>query len=229
MLGEKWSDAPCRARRHATPCDGLLMLEPIYALHVWRVVLQEQHFCPFYISIISSLGSVCSKMSSPSPLPREENDGMAMARVAWLQSITSHRIVTVSFARALYERCCAVTQVPFSRDAYDSMLEDTTQHLSLLDLELRRYKDQLTGKAMLALVNTKADKLIQGATRYTPQEISFLKKFIEEVFKAKKEAFSLPSMEAVRLGSKLRNTLTQNAAEELLKNLVDHQWIELSE
>lgn len=109
------------------------------------------------------------------------------------------------------------------------MLEETTQHLYLLDLELRRYKDQVTGKAMLALVNTKADKLIQGATRYSAQEISFLKKFIEEVFKAKKEAFSLPSMEAIRLGSKLRSAITQNAADELLKNLVDHQWIELSE
>lgn len=152
-----------------------------------------------------------------------------MARVAWLQSLMSHRVVTVPFASALYERCCAATHAPYSRDAYRLMLEKTAKQLSLLDLELRRFRDQITGKAMLALVNTKGDKMIQGATRYTAPEISFLKKLIEEVFKAKKEAFSLPSMEAIRLGSKIKSTLTQNAAEELLKNLVDHQWIELSE
>lgn len=168
-------------------------------------------------------------MASVSPVPDGDREELNIARVAWLQSLTSHRIVTVSFAQSLYARCCAVSQVPFSREAYSSMFAETVRHLSLLDLELRSFADQSTGKPMLALVNTKADKAIQQATRYSALEISFLKRFIEEVFKAKKEAFSVPSMEAVRLGSKLRSQFTQNAAEELLKNLIDHQWVELSE
>ncbi|CDW97429.1 hypothetical protein [Sporisorium scitamineum] len=108
------------------------------------------------------------------------------------------------------------------------MYDEATKHLSMLDLEIRQFRDQQSGQHVLALVNTKADKLIQGATRYTANEIAFIKKLVEEIFKARREAYSIPSLEAVRLGSKLRTHLTRDATEELLKNLVDHRWIDYS-
>ncbi|TKY88883.1 hypothetical protein EX895_002124 [Sporisorium graminicola] len=157
-----------------------------------------------------------------------EHDKHTLARVSWLQSLVSHRIVPVSFAKHLYKRCCSILGAPYDEAAYQAMYDEATKHLSVLDLEIRRLRDQQTGEHMLALVNTKADKLIQGATRYTANEIAFIKKLVEEIFKAKKETYSLPALEAVRLGSKVRTHLTRDATEELLKNLVDHRWIDYS-
>ena len=93
------------------------------------------------------------------------------------------------------------------------MTDEASKQLSLLDLEIRNSRDQTTGKRVLALVNTKDDLIIQGATRYSALEISFIKKLVEEIFKAKKEAFSIPALEAVRLGSKLRSHMTRDATE----------------
>ncbi|SOV03329.1 uncharacterized protein UDID_06554 [Ustilago sp. UG-2017a] len=157
-----------------------------------------------------------------------ERDGQILARVSWLQSLLSHRIVPESFAKHLYQRCCAVAQYPYSESAYRSMVDEASKQLSMVDLEIRSSREQVSGKRMLALVNTKNDNVIQNATRYSPLEISFIKKLVEEIFKARREAYSIPALEAVRLGSKLRTHMTRDATEELLKNLVDHRWIDYS-
>lgn len=108
------------------------------------------------------------------------------------------------------------------------MVDEASKQLSMVDLEIRSSREQVSGKRMLALVNTKNDNVIQNATRYSPLEISFIKKLVEEIFKARREAYSIPALEAVRLGSKLRTHMTRDATEELLKNLVDHRWIDYS-
>ncbi|SPO31040.1 uncharacterized protein UTRI_05322_B [Ustilago trichophora] len=159
----------------------------------------------------------------------ERNSKQILARVSWLQSLVSHRIVPVTFAKHLYQRCCSIAKLPYDESAYRAMYDQASQHLSLLDLEMRQFRDQQSGQLVLALVNTKHDLLIQGATRYSPVEISFIKKLVEEIFKARREAYAIPSLEAVRLGSKLRTHMTRDATEELLKNLVDHKWIDYSE
>ncbi|KAJ1017772.1 hypothetical protein NDA16_005090 [Ustilago loliicola] len=158
----------------------------------------------------------------------DERDKQILARVSWLQSLLSHRIVPESFAKHLYQRCCAVTHYPYSESTYRSMTDEASKQLSLLDLEIRSSREQGSGRRVLALVNTKNDDVIQGATRYSALEISFIKKLVEEIFKARREAYSLPALEAVRLGSKLRSHMTRDATEELLKNLVDHRWIDYS-
>lgn len=155
-------------------------------------------------------------------------DKSSTARVSWLQSIVSHRIVPAPFAKHLYKRCCTILDLQYTEAAYRTMFDEAAKHLSVLDLELRNFRDQQTGQTMLALVNTKDDALVQGATRYSSNEIAFVKKLIEEIFKARREAYAIPSLEAVRLGSKLRTHLTRDATEELLKNLVDHNWIDYS-
>ncbi len=157
-----------------------------------------------------------------------ESDKLTLARVAWMQSIVSHRIVPERFAKHLYARCCAVAQTAYEESTYRAMMQESSKHLSVLDLELRTVSDQATGQAVLALVNTKQDTLIQGATRYSPLEISLVKKLVEEIFKARRDAYAIPAMEAVRLGSKLRTHLTRDATEELLRNLVDHKWLDYS-
>lgn len=157
-----------------------------------------------------------------------ELDKLDVARVSWLQSLVSHRIVPVAFAKHLYKRCCTIVNATYNEEAYRAMFDEAAKHLSSVDLELRTFRDQQYGQTMLALVNTKADTLIQGATRYSAPEIAFIKKLIEEIFKARREAYAIASLEAVRLGSKLRTHLTRDATEELLKNLVDHRWIDYS-
>nr|CDI55057.1 conserved hypothetical protein [Melanopsichium pennsylvanicum 4] len=158
-----------------------------------------------------------------------ERDKQNLARVAWLQSLVSHRIVPSTFAKHLYQKCCAISQTPYDDAAYHLMLDESSIHLSALDLEIRTFRDQSSGQEVLALVNTKHDTFIQGATRYSALEISFIKKLVEEIFKARREAYAIPSLEAVRLGSKLRTHMTRDATEELLKNLVNHRWIDYSE
>lgn len=157
-----------------------------------------------------------------------ERDRQTLARVSWLQSLLSHRIVPESFAKHLYQRCCAVAHYTYSEADYRSMTDEASKQLSLLDLEIRSSREQGSGKRVLALVNTKNDDVITGATRYSALEISFIKKLVEEIFKARREAYSLPALEAVRLGGKLRSHMTRDATEELLKNLVDHRWIDYS-
>ena len=61
-----------------------------------------------------------------------------VARVAWMQSIVSHRIVPVRFAKHLYARCCAVAQTAYEENTYRSMMQDASKHLSVLDLEPER-------------------------------------------------------------------------------------------
>ncbi|EST08801.1 Zinc finger, RING-like protein [Kalmanozyma brasiliensis GHG001] len=151
-----------------------------------------------------------------------------LARVAWTQSIISHRIVPASFAKHLYERCCTILHSSYNESTYLSMYDEAARHLSVISFELRTFKDQSTGVTMLALINTKADTFIRGATRYTANGISYIRKLVEEIFRAKREAYSIASMEAVRLGGKVRQHLTRDATEELLKNLVDHRWLDYS-
>ncbi|CBQ68979.1 conserved hypothetical protein [Sporisorium reilianum SRZ2] len=157
-----------------------------------------------------------------------QRDISTLARVSWLQSLISHRIVPVPFAKHLYKRCCAILGAPYEESAYQKMFDESTHHLSILDLEIRRFRDQQTGQHVLALVNTKADALIQNATRYTPNEIAYIKKLVEEIFKARREAYSIAALEAVRLGGRLRTPLTRDATQELLRNLVDHRWLACS-
>ncbi len=133
-----------------------------------------------------------------------ENDKIRLLRASWLQSLLSHRIVPVSFAKHLYKRCCSAINLPYEETAYRAMFADASAQLNVLDLDLRTFEDQRSGTPQLALVNTKADSLIQGATRYSPTEITLIKKLVEEIFKARKEAYAIPAMEAVRLGSKCR-------------------------
>ncbi|PWY98103.1 hypothetical protein BCV70DRAFT_202279 [Testicularia cyperi] len=152
-----------------------------------------------------------------------------LARVSWMQSMMSRRMCSVSFARALYERCCSIAQVEYSPAAFEDMLAAQGRYLTLMDLEIRTFRDQADGTPIMALVNTKADKLIESATRYSATEIAYIKKLVEEIIRARKEAFSIQSLEAVRLGSKLRSTISRDATEELLRNLVQHQWIQLSQ
>lgn len=158
-----------------------------------------------------------------------ERDKLTLARVSWLQSLVSHRIVPSSFAKHLYQRCCSIAHTPYDESAYRAMLDETSKQFSVLDLELRTVRDQSSGKDVLALVNTKDDPLVRGATSYSALEISFIRKLIEEIVRARREAYAIPSLEAVRLGSKLgRSHMTRDATEELLRNLVDHKWIDYS-
>lgn len=157
-----------------------------------------------------------------------ERERETLARISWLQSLVSHRIVPVTFAKHLYKRCCSIVQLPYDDASYRAMFDEASKRLSQLDLEMRTFRDQSSGQPMLALVNTKAADLIQGATRYSALDISFIKRLVEEIFKARKEAYAVPALEAVRLGSKLRTHMTRDATEELLKNLVDHRWIDYS-
>lgn len=157
-----------------------------------------------------------------------ERDKLTLARISWVQSLLSHRIVAVSFAKHLYQRCCSAVHTAYDESSYRSMLDDASKHLSVLDLDLRNFRDQQSGQPVIAIVNTKADQLIQGATRYSASEIVVIKKIVEEIFKARKEAYSIPALEAVTLGARSKSNLTRDAVEELLKNLVDHRWLDYS-
>jgi hypothetical protein len=107
--------------------------------------------------------------------------------------------------------------------------------------------------AVYALVNTTSDPLTQMATTHTPDEIAFVKRVLDAIFETHntktREIMAIKDMEAVRLNKAPRNregnvpnedtqaqatqgsssaSITQAAAEQVLKKLVDEGWLEKS-
>ncbi|KAK6341698.1 hypothetical protein TWF696_008766 [Orbilia brochopaga] len=128
--------------------------------------------------------------------------------------------------------------------------------ISPFDLEVRNMLDQEDGKRYYSLVNSSDDEIIRLATTHTPDEISFFKRLLDEMFDANNtthaEIMAVKGMRAISLnknppaerenhviatqGANGEETtqviagagigLTKSEAEECLARFVDEGWLE---
>lgn len=103
-------------------------------------------------------------------------------RAIFLQSLISHRTLPEPDARALHAASRDVvasassSRRPASSEAsYEEFILDASNAVSQFGLEVRRRIDEVTGKPVVALVNTRADELALGATAYTAAEIAYIR------------------------------------------------------
>ncbi|KAK0544304.1 hypothetical protein OC845_005661 [Tilletia horrida] len=150
----------------------------------------------------------------------------SIVRAMWLQSIMSRRLVTDKESRAIYNIICKSVGVP--ADRYREDLGTMQQQLSVLGLDLRQMQDEVDGRTMVGVVNAKADSLAEIGTGYTPAELVYIKAVIEAIYTAPRSAYSISSMEALALNADKANPITKKTKEELLANLVRHDWLRKS-
>lgn len=131
---------------------------------------------------------------------------------------------------------------------FNSYIFAANTRISPFDLQIRSGFHQTTRERICALVNITSDPIIQLATTYTPDEISFLKRVLDAMFETyntpRHEVMAITSMQAVRLhkspddrretqnGSTTQGSsghgLKVSEAEKMLKTLVDEGWFEKS-
>ncbi|PWN53175.1 hypothetical protein IE53DRAFT_384356 [Violaceomyces palustris] len=157
-----------------------------------------------------------------------EGSPTALARRAYLQAILSRRSLTESQSKHLHRSACKVTRAPYSEDEYGEFFDQVSNSLSKVGLEIRRLIDQETNVATLALINTKGDEMAQMATNYSASELAFIKRLIQAIFTAEDEAYSLTSINALRLGGELKPPMSKRTCEKLLENLVSKSWFSYS-
>ncbi|THU86407.1 hypothetical protein K435DRAFT_763328 [Dendrothele bispora CBS 962.96] len=154
----------------------------------------------------------------------------------FLQSLLSRGIVSEALCKALYAKSIEAVKnadnnlnMPYSNtnEAFDEVIKDINASLNDLDLELKSIQDELSGRRLYALVNTKDDELAQVATDYTPAEIVFFKAIIEQIMLARNESFSLSSLAALREVSaiKPKSNMSKTQAETVLASFVAKGWL----
>ncbi|CAD6926091.1 unnamed protein product [Tilletia controversa] len=147
-----------------------------------------------------------------------------LVKSMWLQAIMSRRLVTDKESRAIYNIACKTVGLP--TENYRDDLSMIVEALSNIGLELRQMQDEVDGRTMVGVVNAKGDALAQLGTGYTPAELVYIKALIEAIYTAPRSSYSVSSLEALAIESD--NSLTKKAREEVLANLVRHDWLRKS-
>ncbi|PHH59494.1 hypothetical protein CDD82_2450 [Ophiocordyceps australis] len=123
---------------------------------------------------------------------------------------------------------------------------------SLFDYEIRSTYHQLSKQHVYALVNTTSDPQTQLATFHTPQELSFIKRVLDAIFDTyntpRMEVVAITEMQAMKLARPPNRRQSQanddddevqdqpaaekglkhSEVEDVLRNLVDQDWLEKS-
>ncbi|KAK0558576.1 hypothetical protein OC844_005048 [Tilletia horrida] len=147
-----------------------------------------------------------------------------LVRAMWLQAIMSRRLVTDKESKAIYYQACKT--VGTGTEKYREDITTIQQSLSNIGLELRQMQDEIDGRNMVGVINGRGDQLAQAGTAYTPTELVYIKALIEAIYTAPRSAYSISSMEALSLG--VDSNMTKKTREELLANLVRHDWLRKS-
>ncbi|KAF1978443.1 hypothetical protein BU23DRAFT_224895 [Bimuria novae-zelandiae CBS 107.79] len=64
----------------------------------------------------------------------------------------------------------------------NSLVQNTNAKIAPFDFEIRSARDQIKGERTYALVNTASDTFTQLATSFTPDEIAYIKRLLDEMF-----------------------------------------------
>jgi len=147
----------------------------------------------------------------------------------FLQAMISRRVVSEQLAQVLLRQCIAAVGAA-NRELdidyqFPEQITSLNNGLEPLDLKLVTSVDEVTGKAMLALINLKSDELAQMATEYTPTEIAYFRALVEHIVLASSNSYSVSSMTALREASNLKGSMTKTQAEAVLASLVASGWL----
>jgi non-structural maintenance of chromosomes element 1 len=175
---------------------------------------------------------------------------------AFVQAILGRNTFTWGSAQTLIAAISSVhsgQEVPIDsidQEDLESYITLANRALSPLDLEIRSTLHQTTRNRVYALVNVASDPMTQLATTHSADEINFVKKMLDTMFKTnnrgRTEAMCISSIEVVQLSSKstrretqvqpegqgaqpVQKKLTGNEVEDLVRNLELEGWLEKSD
>ncbi|KAF9532248.1 Nse1 non-SMC component of SMC5-6 complex-domain-containing protein [Crepidotus variabilis] len=152
----------------------------------------------------------------------------------FLQAVLSRGVLSGALAKVLWEKSVEVVNaadegldIEFvnNDDAWNVFTTRINNTLDKLDLEFRLVHDELSGRDMYALVNTKGDEVAQLATDYTPIEIAFFKAIVEQIMLASREAYSVSSLAALRELTFAKINMTKSHGEIVLASFVSKGWL----
>ena len=180
------------------------------------------------------------------------------ANRAFLQAFLARSSLTLETAKPIlaavqsYQDGRQVSAEDITAEDLNLYVSQANQKLSPLDLEIRTAFHQQTREKVYALVNTTSDALTQLATTFTPDEIAFVKRMLDEMFDGRQntsrtEAMCLSGIDALKLGRSANNrretqngdadsgntqpstgNLSPKEAETVLSKLVQEGWLERS-
>lgn len=147
----------------------------------------------------------------PEPMEADEGD-YTHAHRAFLQSLLAHSTLTFETAKPIL--AAALTAADPARETLPNDITEADLNnfiatinatVSPFDLEIRSTLSQHDRSRIFALVNTTSDAITQLATTYTPDEIAWIKRVLDEMFiagcKRTTELFAVQGMKAVNLAS----------------------------
>ncbi|KAK6532250.1 hypothetical protein TWF281_006442 [Arthrobotrys megalospora] len=181
---------------------------------------------------------------------------------AFLQALLIRPFIDVQEGRELLaaiksaEAGSQVSIESVSEKDFRAIVHTIQNTISSFDLDVREMPDQEDGNRCYALVNSANDDIIRFATTHTPDEISYFKRLLDEMFDTSNtvyaEIMAVKSMRAISLnknppserenrevvveganGEEARQTiagagigLTKQEAEDCLTRFVDEGWLE---
>ncbi|EKD21453.1 RING-like domain-containing protein [Drepanopeziza brunnea f. sp. 'multigermtubi' MB_m1] len=170
---------------------------------------------------------------------------------AFLQSFMARGTMTLKQAKPMLAAIFTIQgDEPTDADSVtqedlDSYISAAADIVSPYDYEIRSTWDQVTKERIYAFVNSVSDPITQIATTRTPEEVFYIKRFLDAMFISyntrRREAMAITGMQALETkvrkpsresvgeeatqGQASDKGLTSEQAESLLKSLVDEGWI----
>ncbi|KAI8936822.1 hypothetical protein NX059_006059 [Plenodomus lindquistii] len=151
-----------------------------------------------------------SRDDSPVVHPVSEEDGYNWAHRAFLQAFQTHSVMTVGQMKSIYASILTAEnpERPWSQgDVTQPLLNNAVQtinaKLEQFDFEIRNTRDQQEKITIYALVNNTSDSLTQLATKFTANEIAYIRRLLDYMFEtnntSKREVMALTHTEASQL------------------------------
>ena len=146
----------------------------------------------------------------------------------FLQGLLSKRVIELSDAKQMYQKCAQLTQEP--QEALLDFLRAINKELDSVDMTIKTGNDPKTGKKCICLCNVNPDLIAKQATDYTPSELVYFKKLVFFVNKIDlimtvEPRFYLSSTVALNASNKITPLIAKTVAEEALNRFCRDGWL----
>jgi len=141
----------------------------------------------------------------------------------FLQVFIAKNLLSEEDCRDVYLKVAERMEVDAPVDGLSSFIRQVNDKLSPLSMEIRIGREEATGQAYYALVNTLEDDAAKLATDFTPSEMEYVKKIIEAIIVSAEG--SCVSIDLMNMGYDLQKKVSAHDAEVLITTMVNRRWL----
>lgn len=141
----------------------------------------------------------------------------------FLQSVMAKQFLSEKETRNIYQKACSAFGDDSPPENFANFLDAINKSLRPLDMEIRRGISEDDGSVHYGLVNTAEDEHSKMATDFSPFDIVFFKKVMDQIIASPDGTIS--STDALNTAADLEKKMSITHAEELLKKLVKDKWM----